>query len=944
MSDNSQHGLGLNDPNQEAKQDGPVECMGKTFANDAERREHYLALLSEKLKDPEFRKIEGFPVGEDEDILELSDPPYYTACPNPFIEEFIAHNGRPYDPSEGYSREPYAADVSEGKTDPIYNAHSYHTKVPHKAIMHYILHYTSPGDVVLDGFCGSGMTGIAAQLCGDRKTVESLGYQVLNDGTVLEEKEVDGAKSKWVPISELGPRNVLLNDLGSVAAFISSNYNSNFDVDLFERRAEELIDKVESEIGWMYETLHDDGGVGKINFTIWSDVFSCNECTGDIVFWDSAIDAENAIVRDVFECSHCGAALTKRSVERFWVTKYDPRIEETVKVTKQVPVLINYSLPGSSKRYEKKPDDQDILVIKKIEEGVLEDWYPISEIPKGDKTSEPISCGITNVNLFYTKRNLRALSYIYDRIEGNSLRFLFTAAMSGLTKLNQFHLKNYVFGGGGCNPGPRKGVIYTPSISLESPPMKVLRDRLRTQMRAFRSKAAVTGFNSLVSVGSATHIDHSSSLENTLDYIFIDPPFGSNLMYSELSFMWESWLKVFTNNKQEAIENKTQNKNVDVYRGLMTESFRHLYKMLKPGRWMTIEFSNTKAHVWNNIQTAIYDAGFIVGNVSALDKKQGGLNAIVGSTAVKQDLVISAYKPNGGFEDRFRNENDDDGLWDFIRTHLGYLAVVKKRDGSLSKIPERDPRILFDQVVSYFVRNLRDVPISAKEFQLGLQERFAERDGMVFLPEQVNEYDKARITTAQLRQLTIFVDDEASAIEWVRQLLFDKPQSYQDVHPRFINELSGWKKAEEQLELSTLLEQNFIKYEGHGPIPPQIHSYLSTNFKEMRNLAKDDSQLIKKAKDRWYVPNPEREEDLQKLRERDLLKQFEEYKSHEGKKIKTVRMEAVRCGFKKAWQERDYPTIINVAEKIPQNLLQEDQKLLMWYDQAQTRHSDESLF
>ena len=57
-------------------------------------------------------------------------------------------------------------DVSEGKTDPIYKAHSYHTKVPHLAIVPSILHYTEPGDVVLDGFCGSGMTGVAAQWCG----------------------------------------------------------------------------------------------------------------------------------------------------------------------------------------------------------------------------------------------------------------------------------------------------------------------------------------------------------------------------------------------------------------------------------------------------------------------------------------------------------------------------------------------------------------------------------------------------------------------------------------------------------------------------------------------------------------------------------------------------------------------------------------------------------
>ena len=96
----------------------------------------------------------------------MSDPPYYTACPNPFLGDFIKHYGRPYDPDVLYSRKPFAVDVSEGKTDSIYKAHAYHTKVPHLAIVPSILHYTEPGDIVLDGFCGSGMTGVAAQWCG----------------------------------------------------------------------------------------------------------------------------------------------------------------------------------------------------------------------------------------------------------------------------------------------------------------------------------------------------------------------------------------------------------------------------------------------------------------------------------------------------------------------------------------------------------------------------------------------------------------------------------------------------------------------------------------------------------------------------------------------------------------------------------------------------------
>ena len=167
---------------------GSVECLGQMFPSEEARRDHFLKLLAAKLKDSEFRKIEGFPIGKDEDILALSDPPYYTACPNPWIGDFLNTYGTPYDAKKPYHREPFAADVSEGKNHPIYNAHSYHTKVPHRAIMRYILHYTEPGEVIFDGFAGTGMAGVAAQLCGDRAEVQELGYRVRDDGTILDEE------------------------------------------------------------------------------------------------------------------------------------------------------------------------------------------------------------------------------------------------------------------------------------------------------------------------------------------------------------------------------------------------------------------------------------------------------------------------------------------------------------------------------------------------------------------------------------------------------------------------------------------------------------------------------------------------------------------------------------------------------------------------------------
>src|SRR5438477_9944541 len=125
----------LNDKRQRS---GPIECLGIIFPNDEARRDHFLTILRKKLKDSSFRKIEGFPIGSDEDIVALSDPPFYTACPNPFITDFLDSIQREEMGTARHHTSAYSADVSEGKNDPIYNLHTYHTKVPPKAIMRYL--------------------------------------------------------------------------------------------------------------------------------------------------------------------------------------------------------------------------------------------------------------------------------------------------------------------------------------------------------------------------------------------------------------------------------------------------------------------------------------------------------------------------------------------------------------------------------------------------------------------------------------------------------------------------------------------------------------------------------------------------------------------------------------------------------------------------------------
>ena len=909
---------------------GSVECLGLKFPSDQVRREHFLKLLAERLKDPAFRKQEGFPKGTDEAILAMSDPPYYTACPNPWLADFVKHYGKPYDPAAKYSREPLAIDVSVGKTDALYKAHAYHTKVPHLAIVPSILHYTKPGDIVLDGFAGSGMTGVAAHWCG----TASAAYR----------HEIELAwKKEGKPAPEWGARRVVLNDLSPAATFIAANYNQPFDVEAFAQAGKQLLKSVEQDIGWMYETLHTDGKTkGRIEFTVWSEVFSCPECAGEVNFLDEALDEDSKRVRDTFRCPHCGVELTKKKLERLYVSTLDATTGKTLSTPKRQPSLISYRV-GTS-RFEKKPDRSDLSLIAKINALSLPPQVPVVAFPYADMWEAPRmrDKGISHTHHMFLPRPAQAMGKLWERANAHPdarirafLLFMVEQAIGGLSVLNRYGPTHF-----SQVNRMLTGVYYVASQHAECSPWYILDGKLDRLAKAFQGLKVSIG-NAVTSTGTAARLPLPDA---SVDYIFTDPPFGENLPYAELNFVVEAWHGVMTHASEDAIvdrskENRAAQKSVDDYRRLMAACFKEYYRVLKPGRWMTVVFSNTQAAVWNSLQTAMQEAGFVVANVSALDKQQGSFKAVTTTVAVKQDLVISAYRPNGGLEQRFAAQGATaESAWDFVQTHLHQLPVVKVKGGQLEFVAERDPRILFDRMVAWFIRHNEPVPLSSQEFLSGLRSRFPERDSMVFLPEQVAIYDKKRAQVTQAPQMELFVSDERSAIDWLTDFLKARPSTYQEISPEFMTQLgAGWKKHEARPELSALLENNFLKYDGAGDVPSQIHSYLSTNHKDLRSLDKSDPRLVARAQDRWYVPDPNKAIDLEKKREKALLKEFDVYVGATGRKLKEFRLEVLRAGFKAAWGRKDYTTIIKVAQKIPEEALQEDEKLLLWYDQALTR-------
>jgi len=807
-----------------------------------------------KNKLPELKKIEGFPIGTDEDILALSEPPYYTACPNPYIADFIKENGKPYDEAtDDYQREPFVGDVSEGKNDPIYNAHSYHTKVPHKAIMKYIEHYTNEDDIILDGFCGTGMTGVAAQL--------------LN-------------------------RKAILSDLSPIATFISYNYNIPIDLVKFKAITKKIITEIESECSWMFTTNHYinnklSSTKGIISYVVWSDVLICPYCKNEYVYWDYAISFENAMELDQYNCSHCNSAITKKESIRAFIDYHDLFLNRTIKQIKQIPVQIKYY--WNDKKYVKLPDNEDMELIQKIEKEPNPYWFPSDAFNPGDKTNEFLRLGFTNIHHLYSKRNLYLLSIINnfaDKEDKSVYKSLITSiANRNIFKGNRFVVNNH--NPNGRINGPKSGTYYIPSVTVEQNGIELLKYKIDDvfAMHSYSKHNTI-----LTSTQSVT--DLGNIPENSIDYIFTDPPFGHNIMYSELNLINESWLKIKTNDKNEAVISSIQRKKIDDYNILMQKSFSEYYRVLKPKRWITVEFHNTKSAVWNGIRDALMKSGFIISNVAVLDKIGGTINQSYIAGAVEKDLVISAYKPSLYFSNRFVAKAGNNLEKDFINQFLSQMQIQPSI--------ERTEKMLYSKMLSFYIQHGYEINMDAKSFYKMLNMSFNEIDGLWFTSGQIERYYEYKkkmklegIEELKSGSMFLFVTDEKSALVWLYNFI-SEPKSFSDIHTAF-TQLANIQ-GDAVPELRELLEHNFV--------------FENEKYRRPQN-------------------EPEHNQ-ISEKREKALLREFESLliksKTEKGK-IKLVRKEALLFGFETCYKTRRYQDILTVTNKLDKAIIENSAEL-----------------
>lgn len=504
--------------------------------------------------------------------------------------------------SETPSAAPVDISIPGSRNSALYTAHSYHTKVPPEAITPFLEHFTRPGDLVLDLFCGSGMTGVAAAMTG---------------------------------------RNAILNDLSPAAAHLAWNHTNPCDPEELGAAFKELEKKVGPVLRELYATRDAEGEQGLIYWTMWSTRHKCLECKKKFAMWD-AVDRDSGRMGTTVACPHCAATLKRKALATI----------------DSIPVWISYK-SKSGKRLEKPADKADISKALAFTREDITEWYP--SVPLGPDREMYLRCalhlkGISEVVDFYTARNLKALAVIWtaifelkDHRTRSALMFAFTNTAWHGTRMRRFNAR------GGQRP--LTGTLYIPQLSSEVNVLEVLRNKIAQLKRyyvAYKPKAKQAPF---ILNGSATEL---KALGNaSIDYVFTDPPFGSNLFYADCNLIWESWLGKITDTANEAVVNSSLpvaagGKTLKNYENLMTLSLKEMSRVLKPGGWATIVFHNTDGEVWTALHNAATSAGFEFHEAASLDRKQQSHKGYKGRSGEEDvahfDVVMNLRKPAAGLE------------------------------------------------------------------------------------------------------------------------------------------------------------------------------------------------------------------------------------------------------------------------------------------------------
>lgn len=598
---------------------------------------------------------------------------YYSGDkPNPNLKAFVEQHikERPYNSAtDNYNVPAFNKPIETTKATAIYNMHTYWSKKPHDAIRQYIRHYTQPGDLVLDPFCGSGGTALAALMEG---------------------------------------RKAIAIDRSPAATFITKNYCTPVDVDELREAFEELKRKVKPEIDWLYETRCDRcGGKATTAFTVYSEVFECPRCLERVPLFD-CIEAKSETAKGkpkrINTCPHCN----KKGIIEEISTR-----EETFGA---IPVLTSYFCQSGCKpaRGERRYNDDDprkracfekydLGKIREIETKPIPHWYPKDRMMHAPEDQEcwgvKWRAGTSNfrtVDELFTKRNLWALASIRHNIMNSSCQDVFLFCLTGIC----LSMSKMYLWGPSDEHGIIKGTYYMPQLSRS----QHVFDAFESKVNDLKLAQSLLQFvyDPILCITTQSAVNLGNILSNSIDYVFTDPSYADKVQYGELNFIWEAWLGLDTHwHNEEIIVNEVRGITEADWADRIRQAMAECYRVLKPGRWLSLCYHDTSEGTWTLIQDIMAEAGFIVDKSDSalfIDTEQKSYNQLTADKVTKRDLVINFRKPKPGEAGTaiFITGNEDkvsfnDKVRSIIREYLeAHAGSTKDR--------------IYDEVVSRMVR------------------------------------------------------------------------------------------------------------------------------------------------------------------------------------------------------------------------------------------------
>ena len=603
----------------------------------------------------------------------------------------------------------------------IFNTHNYPTKINTSAVVACIMAHTKPGDLVFDGFAGSGVTGLAATLCGKpdsdlKKSVEKI------LGSVT-----------W------GSRDCALYDVSELATFISGTVLNPPDVDGFSQAAQEILNLLDAEWSWMYSIKDSEDSKGAIRHTLWTDHPICPQCGEPSTFWRLAVSLSPPSMKSLVKCEHCSHEFDVASAPKLTESYFDDLLGQRLERRVRTPAFI-YGRTGKS-LWRRAVTNEDLKLIKRINNTPIPRCAPVVRMLEGKKGRwgelyrSGYHFGITHLHHFYTRRNLIAIAAAWQATEAypknirNALRFWISSynAMHStlMTRVVcKKDAKDFVL------TGAQPATLYISSLPVEKNVFAGLRTKLKPITEAFRTLQNRSNKVS-VNCGSSLKVKLSDA---SVDYIFTDPPFGNNIQYSEVNFISEAWLGKATDAAEEAIVSSYQGKAIQEYEALLAGAFAEAYRILKPGRFMTVAFHSTTPSVWNALRNAWELTGFKLIRISLLDKIQSSFKQTTTRGAVKGDPLILLQKPEETPLAReikgVTKRSQEGGIyirdpWDVIAERLALL------NGNGSK--ERTRQRLYSYFISYYLAQRHAIPLDANSFFAELDKRFRRRGERYYL-------------------------------------------------------------------------------------------------------------------------------------------------------------------------------------------------------------------